>query len=186
MTILPDAFDNTRLRGLYEELRVRLLDLSKRNQLLNYSLSARSKRFLQIVDTTLEATHNLLAGDEATLRIAPLPDPNDIPSEERTDEFRSALDRGRATDVEYLTAVEAIEATGRDDEVALEKLERELRDRVRAELGLMPRPSRKELNRVDYARSLGIDPRCRKSRRSSRSLVSTSTTSNGPSRSAPN
>jgi hypothetical protein len=100
----------------------------------------------------------LLAGDEATLRIAPLPEPDDVPSEERTDEFRSALDRGRATDVEYLTAVEAIEATGRDDEAAMEKLERGLRDRVRAELGLPPRPSRKELNRVDYARLLGIDP----------------------------
>jgi hypothetical protein len=153
-----NAPEHTRLKGLYEDLRLRLLDLSKRNQLLNYGLSARSKRFLQIVDGTLERAHILLAGDEATLRIAPLPEPDDIPSEERTDEFRSALDRGRATDVDYLTAVEAIEATGRDDEAAMEKLERGLRDRVRAELGLPPRPSRKELNRVDYARSLGIDP----------------------------
>jgi hypothetical protein len=133
------------------------LDLS-RNQLLNYGLNARSKRFLQIVNGTLDGAHNLLAGDEATLRIAPLPEPDDLPSEERTDEFRSALDRGRATDVEYLTAVEAIEATARDDEIAMEKLERQLRDRVRVELGLPSRPSRKELNRVDYSRSLGIDP----------------------------
>ncbi len=155
---MSDAPESARLKGLYEVLRLRLLDLSKRNQLLNYGLNARSKRFLQIVDGTLEGTHNLLADDEATLRIAPLPEPDDVPSEERTDEFRSALDRGRATDVEYLTAVEAIEATGRDDEAAMEKLERGLRDRVRAELGLPPRPSRKELNRVDYARSVGIDP----------------------------
>jgi Protein of unknown function (DUF4011)/REase_MTES_1575/AAA domain len=158
MTILPLVSEDTRLKGLYEELRFRLLDLSRRNQLLNYGLSARSKRFLQIVNGTLDGTHNLLAGDEATLRIAPLPEPDDLPSEERTDEFRSALDRGRATDVEYLTAVEAIEATARDDEIAMEKLERGLRDRVRVELGLPPRPSRKELNRVDYSRSLGIDP----------------------------
>jgi Protein of unknown function (DUF4011) len=136
---MSDAPEDTRLKGLYEDLRLRLLDLSKRNQLLNYGLSARSKRFLQIVDGTLEGAHMLLAGDEATLRIAPLPEPDDVPSEERTDEFRSALDRGRATDVEYLTAVEAIEATGRDDEAAMEKLERGLRDRVRAELGLPPR-----------------------------------------------
>ena len=155
---MPNAPEDTRLKGLYEDLRLRLLDLSKRNQLLNYGLSARSKRFLQIVDGTLERAHILLAGDEATLRIAPLPEPDDVPSEERTDEFRSALDRGRATDVEYLTAVEAIEATGRDGEAAMEKLERGLRDRVRAELGLPPRPSRKELNRVDHARLLGIDP----------------------------
>ena len=146
------------MKGLYEDLRLRLLDLSKRNQLLNYGLSARSKRYLQIVDATLKGAHMLLAGDEAALRIAPLPEPDDVPSEERTDEFRAALDRGRATDVEYLTAVEAIEATGRDDEAAMEKLERRLRDQVRAELGLPPRPSRKELNRVDYARLLGTNP----------------------------
>ncbi len=150
---MSDAPEDTRLKGLYEDLRLRLLDLSRRNQLLNYGLSARSKRFLQIVDGTLDGTHNLLAGDEATLRIAPLPEPDDVPSEERTDEFRSALDRGRATDVEYLTAVEAIEAAGRDDEAAMEKLERGLRDRVRAELGLPSRPSRKEINRVDRHRS---------------------------------
>ena len=146
---MSDAPEDTRLKGLYEDLRLRLLDLSRRNQLLNYGLSARSKRFLQIVD----GTHNLLAGDQATLRIAALTEPDDVPSEERTDEFRSALDRGRATDVEYLTAVEAIEAAGRDDEAAMEKLERGLRDRVRAELGLPSRPSRKEINRVDRHRS---------------------------------
>jgi hypothetical protein len=77
MTILPDASEDTRMKGLYEDLRLRLLDLSKRNQLLNYGLSARSKRYLQIVDATLEGAHMLLAGDEAALRIAPLPEPCD-------------------------------------------------------------------------------------------------------------
>ena len=37
-------------------------------------------------------------------------------------------------------------------------MERELRDRVREELELPPRPTRKELNRAEHARSLGIDP----------------------------
>jgi hypothetical protein len=36
------------------------LDLSKPNQLLNYGLSARSKRFLQIVDTSLETSPSTL------------------------------------------------------------------------------------------------------------------------------
>jgi hypothetical protein len=151
--------EGARLTRLYEDLRLRLLDLSKRNQLVSYNLNPRSKRFLQIVDGSLESAHRRLAGDEAILRIASLPEPDDIPSEERTDEFRSAYDRARVTDLEYLVAVEAIEATGRDDESAIAKLERNLRDRVREELGLPPRPSRKEINRVEYARSLGIDPR---------------------------
>jgi hypothetical protein len=33
-----NAPEHTRLKGLYEDLRLRLLDLSKRNQLLNYGL----------------------------------------------------------------------------------------------------------------------------------------------------
>ena len=155
---MPVPPEGDRLKRLYEHLRLRLLDLSKRNQLLNYRLSTRSKRFLRIVDGPLEDAHQRLVREEAPLRIAPLPEPDDIPSEERTDEFRLELDRARATDVEYLTAVEAIEATGRDDDAAMEKLERQLRDRLREDLGLPPRPSRRELNRGDHARTLGIDP----------------------------
>jgi hypothetical protein len=49
-----DTSDSTRLSKLYEDLRLRLLDLTRRNQLLNYSLSPRSRRFIQIIDATLE------------------------------------------------------------------------------------------------------------------------------------
>jgi hypothetical protein len=153
-----DTSDSTRLSELYEELRLRLLDLTRRNQLLNYSLSPRSRRFIQIIDATLEAIHRKLVSEEATLRIEPLPEPDDIPVEERTDEFRTELDRAKTTDVEYLASLEAMASTGRDDEPALEKLDRQLRDRVRASMGLPSRPSRRELNRVDHARSLGIEP----------------------------
>lgn len=51
-----------------------------------------------------------------------------------------------------------MESTGRDDEAALDELDRQLRDRVRASMALPPRPTRKELNRADYARSLSIEP----------------------------
>ena len=130
----------------------------RRNQLLNYSLSARSRRFIQIADTTLEAVHDKLVNDETTLRIEPLREPDDIPGEEQTDEFRAELDRAKATDVEYLAALEATASTGRDDELALEILDRQLRDRVRASMGFPLRPTWKELNRADHARSLGIEP----------------------------
>ena len=153
-----DTTDGARLAKLYEDLRLKLLDLTRRNQLLNYSLSPRSRRFMQIVDTTLEAIHEKLVSDEAVLRVEPLPEPDDIPIEERTEEFRAELDRAKATDVQYLAALEVMESTGRHDEAALEKLDRQLRDRVRANLALPPRPTRKELNRVDHARSLGIEP----------------------------
>lgn len=118
-----DTHDGVRLAKLYEGLRLRLLDLTRRNQLLNYSLSPRSRRFDQIVDTTLESVHEKIVGDEATLRILPLPEPEDIPAEERTEEFRVEFDRAKATDVEYLAALEAMDSTARDDDMALERLD---------------------------------------------------------------
>ena len=54
-----------------------------------------------------------------------------IPRDERTEEFRAALEHARTTDVEYLAAFEALEATGRDDDSAIAQLEKQLRDRVR-------------------------------------------------------
>ena len=155
---IPDPEEQKRLEGLYEGLRIRLLDLSRKNQLLNYNLRPRSKRSIQIIGCSLEDTHRRLTLDEATLKVSALPEPDAIPSEERTEEFRAALDRAKSIDVEYLTALEALELNSRDDSAALDKLERELRDRVREELDLPPRPTRRELNRAEHARSLGIDP----------------------------
>ena len=155
---MTDPAESARLMGIYGDLRLRLLDLSRRNQLLNYGLSARSKRLLRIVDCSLEDAHRQLVGQESTLQIEPLPEPDTIPSEERTEEFRLALDRARATDIDYLATLDALEATSRDDDVAFERLERQLRDRVRNELGFPPRPSRSEINRNEHAREINIDP----------------------------
>jgi hypothetical protein len=45
--------ETQRLALLYEQLRLKLLDLSKKNRMLNYSLGAKSKRSLQIIDEVL-------------------------------------------------------------------------------------------------------------------------------------
>jgi very-short-patch-repair endonuclease len=153
-----DLADQARLLRLYEDLRLRLLDLSRRNQLLNYRFSARSKRYLQIVDCSLNEVHKALADEERSLPLAALPEPPEVPSDERTEEFRAALDRASETDVEYLTAIAAIETTGRDDEAEISYLEGQLRNRVRDALGMQPRLLRKEINRVEHAKLSCIDP----------------------------
>ena len=43
---MPDLIEQRRLEGLYEKLRLKLLDLSKKNRMLNYSLGVRSQRHL--------------------------------------------------------------------------------------------------------------------------------------------
>jgi Protein of unknown function (DUF4011) len=126
--------------------------------MLNYNLGSRSKRHLQIVDEVMDEIYKKLAGDDATLRIEPLDEPEDVPPEEKTEEFVGALEHAKVSNLEYLTKLEALESAGRDDELALAKLVRELRDHIRSEFGLPPRPKKTEINRADLARQAGIDP----------------------------
>ena len=150
--------EKDRLSANYEKLRLALLDLTRRNQLLNYNLSQRSRRHLQMVGVSLEGIRELLVGDEASIRINALPAPKENLDEEKTRQFRSALQRMKATDEDYLQKITKLEASGNNDEIEFEKLERVLRDQVREKLGLPPRISKKQLNRSEHAKSLDIDP----------------------------
>lgn len=158
MTVLDEPNEELRLAGVYDRLRLKLLDLSKKNRMLNYSLGARSKRHLQIVDEVMEEVYRKLAGEDVSLRIDPLEEPEDTPPEERTEEFIAALEHAKVSNLEYLTKLQALESSGRDDELALAKLERELRDHIRTEFGLPPRPKKTEINRAEHARRGNIDP----------------------------
>ena len=153
-----DASESLRLSKLYEQLRLKLLDLSLKNRMLNYSLGARSKRHLQVVDEVLDEIYKKLVEEEASLRILPLDEPADIPPEEKSEDFIAALQQAKVSNIEYLIKLEALESQGRDDDIALAKLDRELRDLVRTELGLPPRLKKNEINRAEHARSFGIEP----------------------------
>jgi Protein of unknown function (DUF4011) len=150
--------EQRRLNEVYDSLRLKLLDITKRNRMLSYGLSPRSKKHLQIVDEVPEEIYKKLVEANASLRIAPLEEPDDIPREERSEDFVEALERAKVSDIEYLTKLQALENTGHDDEFEIIKLERQLRDRVRTQLGLPPRPRKSEINLAEHARQKGIDP----------------------------
>jgi hypothetical protein len=114
--------------------------------MLNFRHRATSKRQLQIVDTVLEQVYQKLVAEDSSLELEPLPDPEVVPADERSEEFIAALAHAKASDLEYLTKLRALESTGRDDEFALAEVERELRDRLREQLGLPPRPTRKTIS----------------------------------------
>jgi hypothetical protein len=126
--------------------------------MLSYSLSPRSKKHLQIVDEVLEETYKKLIEANASLRIDPLKEPDDIPPEERSEDFLDTLAHAKVSEIEYLTKLQALENTGHDDEFEIIKLERQLRDRVRTQLGLPPRLGKNEINLAEHARQNGIDP----------------------------
>ena len=153
-----DKAEIERLSGLYERLREKLLDLSKRNKMLNYKITERSRTQLRIVDEVLEDVYKQLAGNEDRFRIMPLPEPEDIPADEKTDDFLNALAHGRVSDLDYIKAIDKLDRDEPGDEVKFERAEAALRLSVRQHLGLPNRPSRKEINRNEHARLHGINP----------------------------
>jgi Protein of unknown function (DUF4011) len=141
---------------VYQNLRERLVDRTKRNRLLHLKHTAKGT-MLRIVD---EVPDLVLASlqNEGKLRFRSLPDPDDEPADERTSEFRSALAAARVTDDEYRTAIAALDQEDPSAAAKEARIERELRDRVRAKLGLPPRPQKRSLDPAAHARSNGIDP----------------------------
>jgi len=142
----------------YEKLRAELLDLSRRNPMLNYKHRPGSRQQLRFVDTTLDFVLSELIEKQRTPILKPLPSPEDIPADEKTPEFLTALGHAKANDLEYLMRLEGFNSVARQEEAELYDLDLWLRQRIREQLGLSPRLDQNEIKLVDHARNLGIDP----------------------------
>lgn len=150
--------EQVRLTALFEKLRTKLLDLTLRNPMLNYKPQAKSRRHLRVVDDILEDAFKRLVIQDIDLAVVALPEPADVPADERTAEFESHLAYLKSTDQKYLDALKDLAARGQDNEFEIAKLERPLRDEARRELGLPARPSRKQIDLAAHAREFDIDP----------------------------
>ncbi|HEX9461391.1 MAG TPA: DUF4011 domain-containing protein [Alphaproteobacteria bacterium] len=137
-------------------MRVRLLDTSARNNRIAFRHSERSRNHARVVDTAPNLVYEALV-DGRTLKFKALPPPDDEPADERTDKFLAALEAARNSDEDYRTAMDALTEDEASSELAA-KIERKLRDKVRADLGLPPRKVPDPKSLAQYARELGIDP----------------------------
>jgi very-short-patch-repair endonuclease len=156
MSALVEGLDEL-VRAKIENLRPKLLDLGRRNPLISTKLGPRSNSHLRAVDELPDVLFfRLNNGQELTL--VSLPPIEEDPRDEQTGSFREALINARLTDDAYITAMEAVD---RDSEDYLERsraLERELKDKVRAQLGLAPRVEKSEINLTQHAKNNGISP----------------------------
>ena len=141
-------------------LRPRLLDTTRRNPLINNVLSSRAASYVAIVDEKPQSILDLLVA-ERTMAIVPLPpmDDSDLPDEKNA-EFRNAFSNAQQLDEDYLQAIERIDFDF--DERAFEKqakLDRALKDKIRVELDMPPRPGgTQHQDLVTHARIHGINP----------------------------
>lgn len=140
-----------------ENLRPKLLDLSRRNPLLSTKLSPRSNAHIRVVDELPEVLfYKLNNGQE--MRFIALPEIGDDPKDEETKAFSDALANARITDEVYLSDLEAIDRDA-DDFLDRERMvERALKDRVRAILSMPLRPAKAEVNIKQHAKDNGITP----------------------------
>ena len=140
-----------------ENLRPKLLDLSRRNPLLATKLSPRSNAHVRVVDELPDVLFYRLNNGQQ-MRLIALPEIDNDPKDEDTKQFRDALTNARITDEAYLTELEAIERDADDYLDRTRTVERSLKDRLRAELGLPPRPRQADINLAQHARNNGITP----------------------------
>ena len=145
------------VRQKIENLRPKLLDLSRRNPLIAAKLGTRSGSQVRVVDELPDVLFFKL-NNRQQMEIVPLPPIEEDPRDESTDEFRSALANARLTDEEYLVAVQAVQQELEDYLDTTRQIERALKDRIRIALGLPARVSRAELNFAQHAKNNGISP----------------------------
>ncbi|MBR0931704.1 DUF4011 domain-containing protein [Bradyrhizobium diazoefficiens] len=148
---------NALVRTRIDHLRPKLLDLSRRNPLISTKLGPRSNAHLRAVDELPDVLFfKLCNGDE--LQFQSLPPIDEDPRDEQTETFRDALINARLTDDVYVAAMEAVDRDGDDYLDKTRAAERDLRDRLRQQLGMAPRAQKSEVNLSQHAKNNGILP----------------------------
>ncbi len=140
--------------SVIEGLRPRLLDLTRRNPLINTRRSAKSNAHIWVVDELPDVLALRLSLGES-MRFAALPPLDSEPLDEKTAEFDAALAVARLTDALYLAELDS-QGDQPEDFDAARAAERGLRDRVRSRLGLPPLSPQQEITLEAHAKINGI------------------------------
>jgi very-short-patch-repair endonuclease len=139
-----------------EDLRNKLLDLSLRNKLIQFRHNARHKTYARLVDTSPDLIFDRLCKEEKECTFRGL-SIEAIHEDEETEEFQKALKSAKRQDEEYLGERAEWEAEESPSQVQETRIERRLRDRVRASLGMKP-ITKAKIDPVAFAVEQGIDP----------------------------
>lgn len=145
------------VRECVEKYRSRLLDTTKRNSLISFNHSERSRQHIRIIDELPDFLYGEFL-DGKMLSFLALPEEDQVPPDERKPIFRRLLEQAKLTDDVYKNALDSIDE---DEEGALDEIkeiERQLRNRIRVELALPVWEEQQSLSNADVARKYGLDP----------------------------
>ena len=149
---------SVQLAKVLQELKDKLLDISKRNPLINFAHSERGKNYIRIVDEIPDLIITKINANHMSFK--PLPDIEKEPEDEKTLEFQSLFQASLEEDEEYLLKLWEIEdkirifekeKTFDDDFVALARsvyITNDKRFEVKNEINLLFNTSLREIK--DY------------------------------------
>ncbi|MER9612174.1 DUF4011 domain-containing protein [Mesorhizobium sp. M0312] len=138
-----------------EEIRPRLLDLTPRNPLISMSFHARSTSHVRVVDELPEALYFRLTNGEKMV-FSPLPPFGEDSKDEQPSSFVEAYTMAYRSDEAFTDSMAQLDPEDPSYIDDVRRLERELKDRLRAQLGMPMRITRKDESVVQHAKNNGI------------------------------
>ena len=145
------------LQEILSKFQDKLLDLSKRNKMINSNFQSRSRTHFRIIDEIPDLLYKKLS--KGGMEFKPLPSLDDEnPEDENTPEFKEKLAIMEQENEEYIKTMETIENEQTDNlNEAREKALRKLKDKVRAECKLPP-ISTKHTSIEEHCTKQGLNP----------------------------
>ncbi len=140
-----------------ENLRPKLLDLTRRNPLISAKLGPRSNSAIRVVDELPDVLAFNLVNNQK-MRFVSLPSLEKDPKDEQSREFQAALSKARLIDEIFIEEQDKIDP---DHDEALEEInrsERALKDRVRSLLNMPPHSTTDEITIAQHAKNNHISP----------------------------
>ncbi len=137
------------------KLRAKLIDLSRRSPLISFKHASRNASQLRFVDERIDTLWKTLCED--AMGFEPLPGEEQLPPDEQTAQFRITYERARLTDEVFQVATEKL-GDHEGDAKAWQVAERDLRARVREQLGLPKLNYGAGVDVAAIAKAHGFDP----------------------------
>ena len=143
------------LKGKIENLRPKLLDLTRRNPLISAKLGPRTNSVIRVVDELPDVLAFNLVNNQK-MRIVSLPSLEQDPKDEQSRLFQAALSEARLTDEIYIETQNRIDPDHDDALEETKQAERALKDRVRSLLKMAPHSTADDITVVQHAKNNDI------------------------------
>ena len=130
---------------------------TNRNKLINFKHQDRKRDQVRIVDEVIDEIYDDLSNGKS-FTFKPLPEEEKEPKDEQTQKFFDTLEVSKREDQVFLNEIEKLGELYDGGNKESLKIERELKDRVRIQLGLSKRQTVDIIGIEEYAKKHGINP----------------------------